>query len=344
MRSKVTVQDIADALNLSRTTVSKVLNNSPSVSDATRIMVLEKAKELGYRVWAMPEAADEEKSSTEFKHFALVMHAIPGGNHMGTVVIPSMDQKLRQVGYSLITIAVSDEEYDTMSLPPILYNSQIKAIVCLEVFNPEYSRLLCTLGKPVLFVDACADFLQQGIDADLLLMESRYSTNDMLTSLIHKHKLKTMGFVGDSNHCFSFRERFEAFRQTALQEQIEYEPYSIIDDDAFYGDIDWLKQQLEAIKQLPELFFCANDFLAVATIHALEAMGKHVPEDVMVCGFDGMPSITWPLNQLTTIVTPTNQLGTYAAVIPLWKIKNSESARSVTYLKTDLLFRETAPL
>ena len=45
MATKVTIQDIADSLGLSRTTVSKVLNHSPAVSDATRTMVLEKARE-----------------------------------------------------------------------------------------------------------------------------------------------------------------------------------------------------------------------------------------------------------------------------------------------------------
>ncbi len=344
MNTKVTVQDIADALKLSRTTVSKVLNHSPAVSDATRAIVLDKARELGYHAWNQPKAAlQEQASASNVNHFALVMHAIPGGNHMGTVVIPSMDQKLRQAGYSLITCAVSDNEYQAMLLPPILSHSQTKAIVCLEMFHPEYSKLLCSLGKPVLFIDACADFYRQGLGGDLLLMENRYSVNEMLTSVIKNHDVHTMGFVGDADHCISFRERYEAFQLTAAQQRIQTDGYCIIEDDAMYGNIQWLKSRLGQMEALPELFFCANDFLATALIQALEDMGKRVPRDVLACGFDGMPSISWPLNQLTTVVTPMNQLGTYAANILLRKLSHTEPSGSTTYLKTSLLFRETAP-
>lgn len=344
MSSRVTVQDIADALNLSRTTVSKVLNHSPAVSETTRTIVLDKARELGYRVWGpQPVYAAENENDFDINHFALVMHAVPGGNHMGTVIIPSMDQKLRQEGYSLVTCTVSDDDFLNMQLPPILSHSQTKAIVCLEMFQPEYSRLLCSLGKPVLFIDANANYHQLSIDADLLLMESRSSVTQMLTSLIHRHKVTTMGFVGDAGHCLSFRERYEAFQLAALQEQIQTQPYSILADDSLYGDIHWVKQQLEAMEHLPDLFFCANDFLAALVMQALEIIGKRVPEDVMVCGFDGMPSISWPLNQLTTVVTPTNQLGTYAANILLRKLSHNEPNGSITYLKTELLFRESAP-
>ena len=89
MSTKVTIQDIADALGLSRTTVSKVINGSPAVSDATRALVWDKAKELNYR--ALPQAAPTQApAEPEQNYFALVMHAIPGGIHMGTAVIPAI--------------------------------------------------------------------------------------------------------------------------------------------------------------------------------------------------------------------------------------------------------------
>lgn len=344
MSAKVTVQDIADALGLSRTTVSKVLNHSPAVSDATRTAVLEKAKELGYRIWNMPApAAEETAENIEISQFALVMHAVPGGNHMGTVIIPCVDQKLRQEGFSLIACTVSDEDYRTMQLPPILIHSQTKAILCLELFHPEYSKLLCSLGKPVLFIDACANFHRLNVEGDLLMMENRDSVSEMLTAIIRKHHVHTIGFVGDVNHCFSFRERYEAFLRTAMLEHVQWEAYGIIDDDAMYGNLEWLQKQLEAMKTLPELFFCANDFLATVLMEALQAMGKRIPEDVMVCGFDGLPSISWPLSQLTTVVTPTSQLGVYAANILLRKVAHAEPSGSITYLRSTPEFRESAP-
>lgn len=341
MPTKVTIQDIADSLGLSRTTVSKVLNHSPAVSDATRALVLEKARELNYRTLPQTPPAPAP-AAPEQNYFALVMHAIPGGNHMGTAVISGLDQRLRQEGYSLITCAVTTEEYQQMTLPPILTTPQIKAIVCMELFHPEYSRLLSALGKPILFIDACIDFREMELNANLLLMDSWNSTRQMLNTLIQNHHITSMGFVGDINHCISFRERYDAFLLSANENGVDTS-HSILDSDSHYSELGWLNSRLSGMDQLPQLFFCANDFLAGKVMYVLESMGKRVPEDVMVCGFDGQSSIDSVLNRLTTIVTPAGQIGSYAATILLHKLAFESEVNVSSYLHTHMIFRESAP-
>lgn len=341
MPTKVTVQDIADALGLSRTTVSKVLNHSPAVTEATRTLVLNKAREMNYRMLPQTPAAPPA-AAPELSCFALVMHAIPGGIHMGTAVISSLDQKLRQAGYSLITCAVTDAEYEQMTLPPILSTAQIKAIVCMELFDPEYSRLLSSLGKPILFIDACIGFREMELDANLLLMDSRNSARRMLTTLIRSHNIKTMGFVGDEAHCLSFRERYEAFLLSCAEHGVDTS-CSVLDPDPYYSDMAWLSQRLSAMERLPRLFFCANDFLAIRVMHVLEAMGKRIPEDVMVCGFDGISTIDPTLSRLTTIATPADQIGSHAATVLLHKLSFESEVNVSSYLNTRIVFRDSAP-
>lgn len=337
MSSRVTVQDIADSLGLSRTTVSKVLNGSPAVSDNTRALVLNKARELNYRTLPQAEPVTVQADPTP-NYFALVMHAIPGGLHIGTAVISGLDKILRQEGYSLITCAITDEEYRQMTLPPILTTPQIKAIVCIELFHPEYTRLLNSLGKPILFIDACVAFREMDLAADLLLMDSRNSAHRMLRTLIRNHSITSMGFVGDADHCISFRERYEAFLVSAAEGGVDTSR-SIISADRHYGDPEWLRRKLEEMDQLPQLFFCANDFLAAGLLSALEAMGKQVPKDVMVCGFDGIATT----NRLTTIYTPSDQIGTHAATILLHKIRSGSRISTSAYLHTKVIYRESAP-
>ena len=341
MSTKVTIQDIADALGLSRTTVSKVMNHSPAVSEATRALVLDKAKELNYRVLPQltPALAPTEP---EQNYFALVMHAIPGGIHMGTAVIPGLDQQLRQAGFSLITCAITAEEYQDLTLPPILRSPSIKAIVCMELFHPEYSRMLASLDKPIAFIDACVGFADLGLNADLLLMDSRNSCRQMLTSLVRNHNLTSIGFVGDANHCISFRERYEAFLMVGNECGVDTS-YRLLDNDLYYAEAEWLSKRLPKMGPLPQLIFCANDFLASQIMYALESMGKRVPEDVMICGFDGIYSIPPTLSRLTTISTPANQLGSLAATTLLHKLAFPSEINSSTYLHTKIIYRESAP-
>ena len=212
----------------------------------------------------------------------------------------------------------------------------------MELFHPEYSRILASLGKPIAFIDACVGFTDLGLNADLLLMDSRNSCRQMLTSLVRNHNLTSIGFVGDANHCISFRERYEAFLMVGNECGVDTS-YRLLDNDLYYAEAEWLSKRLPKMGPLPQLIFCANDFLASQIMYALESMGKRVPEDVMICGFDGIYSVPPTLSRLTTISTPANQLGSLAATTLLHKLAFPSEINSSTYLHTKIIYRESAP-
>lgn len=342
MKSKVTIQDIADALQLSRITVSKVLNNSPNVSDETRALVLKKAQELNYK-HISTGANSTGKSALQTKNFAFVMHLTPDAFHIGSGIITQLEQEIRTMGYSLTLHSITDDDIASLTLPPNLNRHQTAAIVCLELFHPEYSRLLCTLGIPVLFIDACTDFYSLNLGCTLLMMENRNSTCRMLSALCREYSLTSMGFVGDFRHCISFRERYDSFLLTALEYGAETHPYCLTADDRFYSQEGWMTEQLKKMNRLPQLFFCANDVLAQILIQALTELGLQVPGDVMVCGFDGIPSLNTLMNSLTTIHIPCKELGSCAAQLLFRQIQYPDTIPTAIYLNTKVNFRESAP-
>lgn len=339
MKNKVTIQDIADALKLSRITVSKVLNNSPNVSADTRELVLQKVKEMNYKT--VNYASYAAPKALHAKSFAFVMHMAPDSFHIGSSILMRLEQELRQQGYTLTLHTITQEDLASMTLPPGLNKDQVEAIICLEMFQPEYSQLICSLGIPILFIDACADFPSLNLPCDLLMMENRTSVSQMLVSVCKRNHLASMGFVGDKNHCLSFRERYEGFFLAAHSCNAVTEPYHIIADDRFYGQAGWMEEQLRRMDKLPELFFCANDVLAHILIQNLDKLGRQVPRDIMVCGFDGLPSMDPTLNNLTTVRIPTAELGSYAVSLLFQRIRHPERISSTTYLGTEICFRES---
>ncbi len=341
---KVTIQDIADALNLSRITVSKVLNNSPYVSAETRAMVLKKAEEMNYRHISAAGNGNAKSNALQTKSFALLMHMTPDAFHIGSGIITQLEQEIRTKGYSLTLHSITNEDIASLLLPPNLNRNQTEAIVCLELFHPDYSKLLCSLGIPILFIDACVDFNFLNTGCPLLMMENRNSTHQMLAALCRKYHLTSMGFVGDKDHCLSFRERYEAFLLAALECSVETQPYNIIADDTFYSEAGWVMKQLQEKDKLPQLFFCANDVLALILIQALTELGIQIPEDIMVCGFDGIPSLNTVMNSLTTVHIPRRELGIYAAQLLFRKVEHPDSISETVYLNTEVHFRESAPM
>ncbi len=343
MRNKTTIQDIADSLSLSRATVSKVLNHAPGVAESTRQTVLAKIQELQYQNTDSLLTSLSRSVKSRPRSFAFLMHSRPDDLHVGSSIMTRLEQEIRKEGYSLTIHTITEEDYQLLELPPNLYIDQTEAIVCLELFHDKYSQLLCSLNRPVLFVDACANFHDLGLQCDLLMMENRSSAYRMLSALCRKHHLRTMGFYGDIHHCLSFRERYEGMQMAALDCRIETKDFHVIDGDYLYSSPEWIESRLREMRELPQLFFCANDVLAQGLILQLEKMGLRVPEDILVCGFDGIPTQNPIISSLTTVRTPGPELGTAAAQLLMNRIQSPHSITTSTYLHTEVLFRSTAP-
>jgi LacI family transcriptional regulator len=340
MSKKVTVQNIADDLHLSRTTVSKVLNHASDVAPETRDLVLRKAKELNYKNFgSIPAPAPESVPAA--KGFAFFLHMIPDALHIGSSIMTQMERELRKNGYTLSLHLINDSDLANLTLPPNFYPDQIAAIVCIEVFDSAYSRLLSSIGVPVLFIDASADFHELDLKADLIMPENIYSTRRMLSMIMEKKQISTVGVVGDINHCLSFRQRYEGTLMAAEQYHFSVDGCNIIADDSNYGDIDWLSEQVQKLPSLPDLFLCLNDVIAFLLIQALEKLGYEVPSDVLVCGYDGVPTYNSVISTLTTVRVSGQDIGTAATHLLLNRIASPFESTSSTYLNTKVILRHS---
>ena len=117
MKPRITIQDIADCLHLSRITVSKALNNSPHVSAETREMVLKKAREMNYKSVPYSTLSDETPDEGQSKSFAFVMQMNPDAMHIGSNIMAQLEQEIRKKGYSLTLHTITEQDISSMSLP-----------------------------------------------------------------------------------------------------------------------------------------------------------------------------------------------------------------------------------
>lgn len=346
-KERVTIQDIADALGLSRTTVSKALNGAPHMPEKTINNVLEMARKLNYKQFSYFNAADApsiipKKGGT----FALFANYIPEHFHIATSIMASLEQEMRKYGYSLTIYMLNPDDVQSLHLPENFRLDQIDAILCIELFNKAYSEMVCSLGKPVLFFDSYYSPESSPLNANILLMESRCSTFRMMNEILSAQPLSKVGFIGDVCHCISFHERYEGFLNALSIRGIPFhESYCIKDEDHYFQDPLFLYDALGNMPELPELFFCANDLLAWKTIAALKQMGIQVSQDILICGFDDTLSLTPMDNTLTTVQTPSQEMGILATRIILNQIESPYLPPVTLYLngkikmRTSTLFR-----
>ncbi len=341
-KEKVTIQDIADELGFSRTTVSKVLNKAPNMPAKTIDAVIRKAKEMNYKQFSYLQDLDEKTPSPKGGSFALLANFLPEHFHIASSIMASLEHEISGYGYSLTIHMLSPKDMQAMRLPQNFKLEQTDAILGIELFDEEYSRMLCELGKPVLFFDSYYNRKKEPLKANILLMESKNNTFRMLDTVLSSTGISHTGFIGDYNHCISFHERYEGYRSALSSHNLPYEEcYCITQNDALFQKPDFLELQLKQMKQLPELFCCANDLLAWKTISALRLMQLEVPRDILICGFDDTLILNSLNSTLTTVTTPSKEMGIMAARILLDRVENPKLPATTIYLNSTVQIRES---
>ena len=329
---RVTMQDIADACGLSRNTVSKIFNGRGSVPEATKKLVLVKARELGYS--QQPQGAEQPNASVKGQ-IALLAQSKLQSHSFGAHFTTSFTDQISRTGYALKIYEVSPEEIAEKRLPPQLDLSETAGILGIELFDQAYLDMICAQKKPTVFVDGPAYINQAVMACDFVSMENIASERVLVRRML-RAGARRVGFVGDIEHCNSFFERWIGFNIALKNEGLSVNRSFCIlaEDSAGYGDTEWLIRQLSAMPQLPDALACANDYLAIHLMTALKHMGMSIPSDVMVAGFDGSLEATLCDPALTTAQIPSPEIGRLAASLLAERIVSPNAPFRWTYVQT----------
>lgn len=336
------MQQLADACGLSRNTVSKIFNDHGSVPESTRQLVLQKAKELGYYRFFEEEPSRPE--APQFRTIALLTRKIPipADVHFATFFLPAFTERLSRAGYMLTMYEITPEELRAAALPAHMALEQTTGISVIEMFDPRYLDMLCSLGLPCIMVDTFANAGLLPMKCDVISMENTAGIT-AVTERIIAAGAERLGFVGDPEHCESFRQRWAGFAAALERAGLPLDRSVCIleEDSPLYSSEDWLLERIGRMPVRPDALVCANDYLALHVINALKRMGLSIPGDIMVSGFDGIPQSEVVEPSLTTVQIPSIDIGRMAADLLLGRLKNPENPFHTTYVQTTPVWRNS---
>ena len=342
MAKKVKIQDIADALGVSRNTVSKAINNSPGLAEETRQKILEKAVELGYKQFSYVKAGalsgeEQEKEPPGFRgEIALFTTQFLAQPHFASRMMDKFHRGLSELGYTLNTHRVRQRNLAGLTPPITFVPERTTAIVCFEIFDKAYADMVCALGLPVLFVDGPVKSYGDRLEADQLYMDNTSELSGFVHAVLQRG-WRRIGFIGDYRHCESFFERYCAVRDTVMMEGLALEERFVLP----YNDPGKLSQVLFSMEELPDIFFCANDFIAFEVMEALRSLGRRVPEDVMLCGFDDCAESRSCHPPLTTVHIHTDVMAEEALHLLSSRIREPGLEYRIVHTQSDLVERES---
>jgi len=352
MADRVTIQDIADALGVSRNTVSKAINNTGILADATREKVLRKAIDMGYKQFSYVNItglgiSDKTEPPTPKGEIALFNAGSIGNSHFSSTMLDKFQRELSQLGYSFTMHRIYENETDALQLPLSYNTDRTAGIICVELFDEKYASMLCRLGTPILFVDSPVIAPGEPLKADFLYMENQTNICSFIGEMVRRGK-KKIGFIGEYRHCQSFFERYMGYRNTmyllGLKCREEYCITGNKDGIPNPSSDDYREYLLECFQKmdtLPEVFLCANDFVALDTLQVFKKLDISVPGDVWLCGFDDSPESRVVTPTLTTIHIHSQIMGLSAVHLLVSRIREPSLNYRIMHTETSLIYRES---
>ncbi len=334
MAKKVTIYDIAREAGVGIGTISRVLNNHPSVTPETRSKVIEVAKRLSYQPHTYARRLARQHSET-------ISAVIPFfTNYFFMEVLRGVQDKVAELGYDLVLYGVDRAEQVESYTAKALQRGKVDGILFFSMKIPDKVRLrLKESNLPVGLVDT----LSPDFDSiSVANAEGAYTATTHLIELGHT----TIGMVNAQPASTPAVERLEGYRRALQSQGIAFSESLVrsgknMKQDGFNRDSGY-EAMLEFVKmgsEMPKAFFVSSDIQALGAIAALNENGLRVPEDVALVGFDDIELARHM--KLTTMRQPMFQMGVLAIERLVARMSNPRMEILHTTFSPTLIVRES---
>lgn len=332
---KVTLQEIADAIGVSRISVWKVFSGRNGVSEELRKKIINKAIEMNYNFpkdFVFPN--DIAKSNHSFNIAVAVCN--PEKSTFWISIIHEIANEMMHLHTNLIYTYLPSEVSDNYELPATLSDGSVDGIIVLNLYNKTLIKKLSKLTVPKVFMDTAYGIPFEDLNGDLVLSSGKDSVSKIVNHIISEGRSK-IGFIGDINYSRTNHERFEGYLDSILQNKLPLIP-EMSYTPTMYTDTyhSGLCRFLDQLDDLPDAFICCNDQIACYLWNELVSRGIKVPDEVFISGFGGYHHGPYTQN-LTTVQVFIQDLGVRLANQVLYKVKNPNLRHEIIYVSSETI-------
>lgn len=328
-----TIIDVAKLAGVSRSTVSRVLNNSPRVDQETRIKVFNAIEQLNYE----PNLAARNLRRQETKLIAVLVPDI--SNPFFSRLVEGMEETALKNGYKIILCITGGNSERELQYIRLIEKKQVDGIILTALRNSFETIMPYLEFGPIVFAN-------EYLDGDALpsVAIDNVASSKMVIEHFFELGHRRIAFINGPEHIIICRDRKNGYVQALETCGLPVDHELMKEGDYTTEGGFRCAEELLQLKPRPTAIFAANDTMAVGVIKAIQKNGLSVPEDIAVAGFDNNPYSTLVEPNLTTVDQPTNEMGAEAAQLLLKCIETGidaiQSRRTV--LKTKLCVRSSS--
>lgn len=296
-KSRITARDVAAATNVSVSAVSRAFTDGASVSLKTRKKILKAAEKLNYRPNALARSLMTQRSdligiiSTNFRNPAFM-------EIFERFTIALQNRKLRPLIFNMTASMNYKEALDLLieyRADAVIVASSTLPLDFFEAFETAEIPGVVAFGRslsPSVIGSVAADNVGGGHTAAKMLLSRGYTR---------------IGFLGGPPHATTTIDRLCGFRA-----ELDAHDLPIVTDFAdSYSHAEGMRVTERFLVEYPdiEVLFCGDDIIATGAYdHIKHRLGRRVPEDIGILGFNDMSMAKWPAYDLTTIRQPFEQI------------------------------------
>lgn len=334
MKARITIKDIAKALNISVSTVSRALQDHPDISKRTKDLVKKYATEHNYKPNAIALSLKTQRTNIIGVIVPEIVH------HFFSSVFAGIEDTANQNGFSVIVCQTSEDYEKEVKSVETLQSARVCGVLAsLSKSTTDFNHYkeLTEENIPLVFFDRICTCLK----TDRVVIDD-YNGAFMAVEHLIKTGCKRIAFYSAPSNMEISKNRQNGYIDALQRYSIPVDKSLIFECDSREKAIK-LTPEVLAMENRPDAFFTINDDTASGVIYAIKRSGLSVPEDISVCGFgDGVVATTCDPT-LTTIEQNGYDMGVKACTLLLNRIKNGNCMKEVNHsvIRTNLVIRES---
>lgn len=290
----ISIKDVAKYAGVSVATVSRVLNNSGYVGQDTRKKVEKAIEELNYKPNEVARSLFKKQSTT----IGLIVPDIM--NPFFPELARAVEDTAIQLGYNVILCNSDGDQKKEQNYLDILQQQYVNGIIVSS--NTLTAAQIVRLNIPVVSIDRV---ISKGLPT--IVVENKKGAM-MATRYLQSKGCRRIGHIKGNSSVVNAEERCEGYKEIIGNEPWFDETYIA---EGQYDMQSSIQATLELLQRHPDIdgIFAANDIMAIGAIKAAYQLGKKVPEDIAIIGFDGISLSKATTPELTTIEQPIYEMG-----------------------------------
>jgi DNA-binding LacI/PurR family transcriptional regulator len=326
---KVTIHSVAQEAGVSTATVSKVINNTGSISEQTRKKVFAAMKKLNYS----PDAAAASLRGKRTKAFGLLVPDI--SNPFYAEIARRIEDRSHALGYNVIMCNTDNDAAKEKSYLSLLTSQRIDGLVVASAFrSPDLLEELMEKGFPiVLMASEIPKLAINTVTVDDY--KGGYLAASHLLSLGHRKIAIIMESVRSN------MVRLAAFKEAMQEAKIPIPDGYIVETEAVIQKGYESAKKLLTLEEKPTAIFACNDILAAGVLQAAKELGVNIPQDLSVVGFDNTVLSTTTSPMLTTVSQPIKEMGTKAVDLLVKEMEGEQTYKERLLLSPELIIRQS---